>query len=1095
MEIGGYVSSRTYIKDVMIALLHSRKRLLITGLLAVIALTGFAQRPDLKLVEPRIGSMGQSIILKGTGFGTDATKIQVNFGSVKADILTIEEQRIEVKLPAGATYRNISVTNKTAGRTGYSRLPFLLSFNGTGGFGPGSFSDQLNFTAAAATADGMFDLCMCDFDGDKRNDVAASNDNLGYLSIYPNNSSGPGVISFGNKIAINMLARTQYIRCGDLNGDGRPDIVIGDGGTNNKLYILKNNSTGPGSFVFAQQSFSFTDRKPRQFEIADMDLDGRPELVVTSSNAQGVAILNNQSTASIIVFAATPIILPIAGTNSTDGIAVNDLNGDLFPEIVTAQYQVSSNVYVFANKSLSGTFSFSLLNPISLNYSIKNMKIADVDGDIKPDILLTQQTPSGALVMVKNTTPLLSSGGIEFGDIKYWATEGVPWGLDLGDLDGDGLVDIAVSSHTSKTLSLFNNKTLSATAEFTRFARTGLNYLTRHVVIGDLDNDGKPDIAMASIDDGATPGSKLSVLRNKICVVPELLPKGPVTICNTLPFQLSATLSGGASYDWTNTTTNTTLSGTNTYIPTVGGEWKVTLVSENGSCSETSNVVKLEIVPGSAADPLPVTGGPVCFGSDLNLSLANDLGAGYTYVWNGPNNFNASGATVSRTNMRIVDAGEYFVDVYTASGCLARRSSVMVQVVDIPDFKINYLGSDILCQGDLKTLNLAPYITTGYTYQWFKRGTGALGVTTATYTVGASGEYYVVAKPTAASCADIEVAGVKIVVASLPVPDFTAPATACNGTTTDLVNTSVSDPSTDTFYSWLFPDGTTSIDKNPSYSFKVSGPQNIKLSVSYRDNACTKSVTKSVTVSNNPVVDISPTGSNTPNICPGGSVTLNAVTTGPVTGYKWSTNATTNSITVTSAGVYSVEVSSSDGCKSDAKVNVEVFPTTILEISATPDIIKEGESSQLVANGLTTYLWEPAGSLSNAEIANPVATPVEATTYTVVGLDANGCQVRGAVTVKLKGDAIVDQLTPENFFSPNGDNVGEVWSIERILEFTQCSVTIYDERGVKVFDAKPYNNDWDGTYKGKLLPQGVYYYVIRCDGEPKPRMGSITLLR
>jgi gliding motility-associated-like protein len=63
-------------------------------------------------------------------------------------------------------------------------------------------------------------------------------------------------------------------------------------------------------------------------------------------------------------------------------------------------------------------------------------------------------------------------------------------------------------------------------------------------------------------------------------------------------------------------------------------------------------------------------------------------------------------------------------------------------------------------------------------------------------------------------------------------------------------------------------------------------------------------------------------------------------------------------------------------------------------------------------------------------------------------------------------------------------------------EYPQCGVTIYDDKGVKVFSAKPYLNDWDGTYNGKRLPDGVYYFIIRCDGEEnKPRTGSITVLR
>jgi gliding motility-associated-like protein len=47
-----------------------------------------------------------------------------------------------------------------------------------------------------------------------------------------------------------------------------------------------------------------------------------------------------------------------------------------------------------------------------------------------------------------------------------------------------------------------------------------------------------------------------------------------------------------------------------------------------------------------------------------------------------------------------------------------------------------------------------------------------------------------------------------------------------------------------------------------------------------------------------------------------------------------------------------------------------------------------------------------------------------------------------------------------------------------------------------VHDAKPYLNNWDGTFNGRSLPDGVYYFIIKCEGETnKPKTGSITLLR
>jgi gliding motility-associated-like protein len=123
--------------------------------------------------------------------------------------------------------------------------------------------------------------------------------------------------------------------------------------------------------------------------------------------------------------------------------------------------------------------------------------------------------------------------------------------------------------------------------------------------------------------------------------------------------------------------------------------------------------------------------------------------------------------------------------------------------------------------------------------------------------------------------------------------------------------------------------------------------------------------------------------------------------------------------------------------------------------------------------------------------------PLTSTTYTVTGAGANGCKSSASVDVKVRGDAIVNKLVPANLFSPNGDATGQYWTVEKIDEYPQCGVSIYDDKGVKVYDAKPYLNNWEGSFtNGRQLPDGVYYYIIRCDGEEgNPKTGSITVLR
>jgi gliding motility-associated-like protein len=650
---------------------------------------------------------------------------------------------------------------------------------------------------------------------------------------------------------------------------------------------------------------------------------------------------------------------------------------------------------------------------------------------------------------------------------------------------------------TKKSLTILNNKSTPGNLSFEKLIQP-TTYINRHIAIVDIDTDGKPDIAFTSIDDNNLniAASKVSILRNKACMVPKVSPEGPLNVCAGFPLVLKATKGGGVTYEWTNTTTSITTAGTNEFSPTVSGDYIVKAISESGACNALSNTVKVTVSPGTAGDPLPINNGPVCVGQTLNLQVSNNLGAGFTYEWSGPDNYTGVGATPAAvTNFRLANAGTYYVDVKAASGCVARRESTLVAAVDLPDFKVGFSGSDVICSGDLKQLNIVPHAP-GFTYQWYEKTAGIVsGATSPTYTIGASGEYYYTAISTNPSCSPVTSASAKLKVVTRPVASFTNPSTACKGSEISFTNQSTSDEQATVQYSWSFGDATISTDKDPKHIYANIGSFAPKLTVSYSGNACPTTITNpAITITDAPAVAIT-TDLNKFEICT--QETLVLLVAGTFTSYTWSTGATGATVPITEAGEYSVTVKAPNGCELKASTSITPLPAPEVVILATPAVIDEGQTVQLEASGLETFSWSPSEALTDASIANPVAMPLASTTYTVTGKDINNCLGEASVEVNVRGEAIVKKLGPKNFFSPgNGDEINPYWQIEKIEEYPQCSITIYDDKGVRVFDAKPYMNDWDGSFNGKKLPDGVYYYIIRCEGEESvPRSGSITLLR
>lgn len=1052
----------------------------------------FAQKPEIKSIDKISGSMDEVVTIKGAYFGTDPTKLAVTFGASKADIVSVTDQILEVKVPFGTTYTTIGVTNLTTGLTGYSQKQFLLNFSGESDLDLSNFGGQANFPAGAPASEGLYDLCMCDFDGDKKVDVATANDNYKFINVYPNGSS-VGTVSFPSKIAINIAALTLHVKCGDLNGDGKPDLVVTESGASDKVTILKNVSTGAGNFAFAAAApVTLTGKRPKRIEIADLDLNGKPEVIITSQGSNTVTVLVNQSTLASISFApVSPIEITIPGIVSTEGLAVEDLNGDGLPEIVTSQFQTNSDLFVIENKSSPGSFSAGSITTLAVGTPIKNIRVGDLDGDKKPDIAFTQLISSSIGIFLNQSTSTLS-----FGSLTTFETELTPWGIDLGDLDGDGKADIAVACLTRKSVTILNNKSTIGNLAFDKLLQPTSN-LNRHVNICDVDTDGKPDIAFTSIDDTNLniPASKVSVLRNQTCIAPKVTPEGPLNICSGFPLVLTATKGGGVTYEWTNTTTNTTVTGTHEFTPTVSGDYVVKTISESNACNTLSNVVKVTISPGTAADPLPLNNGPVCIGQTLNLTISNDLGAGFTYEWSGPENYTGTGITPSPiSNFKLLNAGRYYVDVKAASGCIARRESTLVEAVDVPDFKVGFTGSDIICSGDLKQLNVVPNAP-GFSYQWYEKTTGIIsGATSATHTIGASGEFYYTATSSNPSCAAVESSSAKLSVVTFPVAAFTSPSTVCKGQEISFTNQSTFDNQAVVNYNWTFGDGSISTDKDPKHIYTNTGSYSVKLTVSYSGNACPSTITNSpITITDAPAATIT-TDLNKYEICP--EETLVLLISGSFTSYTWNTGATTPTLSIDEPGDYNVTVIASNGCELKASTTITELPAPDISIVATPEIVDEGESIQLEATGLESYSWTPTETLSDATISNPIALPLTSTTYTLTGRDNNNCRGTATIDVKVKGEAIVKKLKPENFFSPNEDAFSPYWKVEKIDEYPQCEVLIFDDKGVKVFDAKPYMNDWDGSFNGKRLPDGVYYYIIRCEGEESlPRSGSITLLR
>ncbi|WP_299990103.1 gliding motility-associated C-terminal domain-containing protein [uncultured Pontibacter sp.] len=185
-----------------------------------------------------------------------------------------------------------------------------------------------------------------------------------------------------------------------------------------------------------------------------------------------------------------------------------------------------------------------------------------------------------------------------------------------------------------------------------------------------------------------------------------------------------------------------------------------------------------------------------------------------------------------------------------------------------------------------------------------------------------------------------------------------------------------------------------------------------------------------------------------------------------------------------------VQARNNNNCTNATRTTVNV---TVVEpvADAGPDVeIIQGRPAELRASGGVSYQWEPAASLSNANVSNPVARPDVTTTYTVTITTEEGCTATDEVTV-----TVIPAITAPNAFSPNGDRVNDVWEIENIQNYPDARVEIFNRWGNQIFNSTGYATPWDGTYNGESLPVATYYYIIYLNSSEKPISGHVTIIR
>jgi gliding motility-associated-like protein len=520
-----------------------------------------------------------------------------------------------------------------------------------------------------------------------------------------------------------------------------------------------------------------------------------------------------------------------------------------------------------------------------------------------------------------------------------------------------------------------------------------------------------------------------------------------------------------------------------------------------GGCESPRASITVQVIA-IPATPSVIT--PIAYCQGVAASTLTAVGT--NLLWYNTATGSTGSSTAPIPNTAVVANSTYYVSQSTSAtgGCESPRASIVVNVsataaAPIVTTPITY------CQGTTATALTA----TGTNLLWYSTATGGTGSSTApipsTAAVGAS-NYYVSQSIAPGGC-ESQRASIAVQINITPLaPVVTSVVSYCQGATATALT------ATGTNLLWY----TTAVGGTGSATAPIPTTTIIGSTtyyVSQKTAQGCESPRASIVVQVSSTL-VAPIVTSPISYCQG-AVALPLTATGSnLLWYNTATGGTGSSIApvpntaiVGSSTYYVSQSNTTSGCAESPRAAIVVNITALLNVNAGNTItIVQGANTQLNATATAgaDYTWTSSIvpiTLSNVKILNPIANPLQTTSYLLTVKDLIGTCPPVSSSVQVIVTNTKPCINIRNAFTPNGDGKNDFWFVYdnvNCLAQIGASVKVFNRYGSKVYENANYKNNWDGTYKSKPLPDGTYYAVVEftfIDGIKIIRRADVSIVR